>query len=74
MAARRTVSSLLSGLCKETYDNATNNVRRYKLIMLKNRYQGYGLVSGDILDCILSYDCSDSEIGVFSFERNWNNL
>lgn len=74
MSSRRTVSSLLSGLCKETYDNATNSVRRYKLIMLKNRYQGYGLVSGDILDCILSYDCSDSEIGVFSFERNWNNL
>lgn len=74
MSSRRTVSSLLSGLCKETYDKATNNVRRYKLIMLKNRYQGYGLVSGDILDCILSYDCSDSEIGVFSFERNWNNL
>lgn len=74
MSSRRTVSSLLSELCKETYDNATNNVRRYKLIMLKNRYQGYGLVSGDILDCILSYDCSDSEIGVFSFERNWNNL
>ena len=74
MAARRTVSSLLSGLCKETYDNATNNARRYKLIMLKNRYQGYGLVSGDILECILSYDCPDSEINPFSFEERWHSI
>ena len=74
MAARRTVSSLLSGLCKETYDNATNNVRRRKLIMLKNRYQGYGIISGDILDCILPYDCTDPEIGGFSFEEKWCSL
>jgi hypothetical protein len=74
MASRHKVSSLLEGLCKETYDNATNNVRRRKLVMLKNRYQGYGLVSGDILDCILSYDCPDPEIVGFSFERNWSNL
>ena len=74
MSSRRQVSSLLSGLCKETYDNATNNVRRRKLIMLKNRYEGYGLASGDVLGCLLPYDCADSEIGTFSFEERWRSL
>ena len=50
MATRRIVSSLLDGLCKEVYDNSTNNVRRYKLIMLKNRYQGYGVTSESMLE------------------------
>ena len=74
MSSRKRVSSLLSGLCKETYDNSTNNVRRRKLIMLKNRYQGFGLTSGDIMECILPYSCDDSAIGGFSFERNWKEL
>ena len=49
MQKRQKVSSLLTGLCKDVYDNATNNVRRYKLIMLKNRYKGYGITSGDVM-------------------------
>lgn len=71
MATRRKVSSLLDGLCKEVYDNSTNNVRRYKLIMLKNRYQGYGETSDSILKCLLPYTCKDSEIAGFSFEKQW---
>lgn len=74
MSARKRVSSLLSGLCKDIYDNSTNNVRRRKLIMLKNRYQGFGLTSGDIMKCTLPYSCDDSEIAGFTFERNWNSL
>lgn len=62
MQKRQKVSSLLTGLCKETYDNATNNVRRYKLIMLKNRYEGYGITSGDVMDCLISYSASDEEL------------
>ena len=71
MASRRKVSSLLEGLCKETYDNATNNVLRYKLIMLKNRYQGYGVISEYTEECLLPYSCDDSEIASFSFEDKW---
>jgi len=74
MAARKRVSSLLTRLCRDVYDNATNNVRREKLIMLKNRYQGYGLASGDILECILPYGCADSDIAGFSFEKRWSAL
>ena len=74
MSSRRLVSSRLTGLCKDAYDNSTNNVRRRKLIMLKNRYQGFGLTSGDIMDCILPYTCKDSEMDEFSFEKRWNAI
>ena len=74
MSSRRQVSSLLDGLCRETYDNATNNVRRHTLIMLKNRYQGYGVASEDTYRCLLPYSCPDSDIEWFTFERNWRKL
>lgn len=74
MASRRAVSTLLTGLCKDVYDNSTNNVRRDKLIMLKNRYQEFGLTSESINECLLSYGCDDSEIDGFSFEKKWNAL
>lgn len=73
MASREEVSARLSGLCKDCYDNATNNVRRHKLIMLKNRYQGFGLTSQFILDCLLPYGCSDSDIETFSFEDKYRS-
>jgi hypothetical protein len=74
MSSRRRVSSLLTGLCKDVYDNSTNNVRRYKLIMLKNRYQEYGLISEDTNRCLLPHDCNDADIAPFSFEQRWNGL
>ena len=74
MKSRATVSSLLRGLCKEVYDNSTNNARRHKFIMLKNRYQGYGLTSGDVLSCLMPYDVSDDEIDGPSFDEKWKRL
>ena len=72
MSSRRAVSSKLTGLCKDCYDNSTNNVRRNKLIMLKNRYQGYGLVGQSMLDALLPYGCKDSEIESYDFaEKFW---
>ena len=73
MESRKAVSSILTGLCKDCYDNATNNVRRHKLIMLKNRYQGFGLTSQFILDCLLPYHCQDSEIESFCFEERYKS-
>lgn len=73
MVSRDKVSSTLTGLCKDCYDNATNNIRRHKLIMLKNRYQGFGPTSEITLDCLLPYSCKDSEIDLFSFEKKWNS-
>ena len=72
MYSRRAVSSRLTGLCKDCYDNSTNNVRRHKLIMLKNRYQGYGVVSQSMLDALLTYGCPDSEVESYDFaEKFW---
>ncbi len=74
MDARKSVSSLLSGQFKEAYDNATNNVRRMKYIMLKNRYSGYGVISDDIYELQIPYDSPDEMIDGPSFDERWNKL
>lgn len=74
MDSRAMVSSRLTGLCKEVYDNSTNNVRRHKFIMLKNRYQGYGLTSQDVTDCLIPYTASDEDLDGLSFDERWKML
>lgn len=74
MSSRKQVSDNLEESCKSVYDNATNNVRRYKLIMLKNRYQGYGLIESSVEECLLDYSCQDEDIEDFSFEKRWRSL
>ena len=71
MVARNSVSSLLSGQYKEAYDNATNNVRRMKYIMLKNRYSGYGVTSKDVYELLIPYTVSDEELDGPSFDEKW---
>ena len=71
MVARKSVSSLLSGQYKEAYDNATNNVRRMKYIMLKNRYSGYGVTSNDVYELLIPYTVSDEELDGPSFDEKW---
>jgi hypothetical protein len=71
MRSRDGVSSLLDGLCRDCYDNATNNVRRLKLIMLKNRYQGYGMTSGDVMGCLVPRDVPDGDLSGPGFEEKW---
>ena len=74
MKSREAVSSLLSGLCKEAYDNATNNTRRYKYIMLKNCYAGFGVTSHDVIEQIIPYTASDEELEGPNFREKWNEL
>ena len=74
MSSRKEVSSLLDGQVKECYDNSTNNVRRLKYIMLKNRYQGYGVTSNDVMSCLIPYTASDEELNGPSFNERWNAL
>lgn len=71
MKSRRSVSSLLTGPCKYAYDNSTEKSRRHKYIMLKNRYQGYGLTSGDVLECLIPYTATDEEARGPSFDERW---
>lgn len=74
MNSRSAVSSLLTGLCKKAYDNSTNNVRRMKLIMLKNRYSGYGIISGDVWRLQIPYSASDEELEGPSFDERWDSM
>lgn len=74
MKCRSAVSSLLSGRNKELYDNSTNNARRMKYIMLKNRYQGYGLISNDVHELLVPYSVSDDDLYGPSFDERWMEL
>ena len=74
MQSRSVVSSLLTGPCKSSYDNSTNSIRRHKYIMLKNRYQGYGITSGDVMECLIPYTASDEEVRGPSFDERWEAL
>ena len=72
MASRGRVSALLSGDIKEVFDNATNNLRRHKLIMLRNCYEGYGVTSHEVLEHILYYDVPDEVLDtVHPFKVRW---
>ena len=70
MKARGQVSALLSGKAKETYDKATDGIRRYKLVLLKNRYyydDGYCL--DYVSRHLLGFDCSDEELFSHNLEK-----
>lgn len=71
MQSREAVSSLLTGICKDTYDNSTNNVRRWKYIMLKNRYAGYGIIGRETEECLMPYSTPDNELDGPSFDERW---
>lgn len=73
MEAREKVAESLEGDLQLQYENATNNIRRRKLIDLKNRYEGYGITSEFILGILLKYDCSDAELSEHNYEQLWDN-
>ena len=74
MKSRETVSSMLSGICKTAYDNATNNARRMKLIMLKNCYEGYGVTSQEVIDHLIPYDAKDDLLEGPNFNEKWKMI
>lgn len=59
---RESVASQLNGEIKTIYLNSTNELKRLKLIQLLNQYNGYGLISNDIQEHILKYDCADNQL------------
>ena len=74
MKSRVAVSDLLKGREKELYDNSTNNARRMKYIMLKNRYEGYGVTSDDVMELLIPYSVLDDELSsTSSFDEKWKN-
>ena len=62
MTARAEVSRLLDGNPKTTFDQATRNLRRDKLILLKNRCNIPGYLSASFEALLLSEDNTDEEI------------
>ena len=68
MKARSVVSSTLDENLRNQYDNLTNNIRRRKLIDLKNRYEGFGMMSEYQYEMILKYDCTDKELADHKYE------
>lgn len=74
MQSRAAVSLQLAGKQKEVYDIATNNARRMKYIMLKNRYQGYGLISNDVYEMLIPFTASDDDLDGPSFGEKWKEL
>lgn len=73
MRSRDVVSSLLTGQEKTMYDNSTNNARRMKYIMLKNRYEGYGVISNDVAELLMPYTATDQELDGPSFDNKWKS-
>ncbi len=64
---REEVSSVLQGKDKKQYDMRTNELRRMKLIQLKNQYQWYGINSDEWFDNQLDPQCSDRELRNYTF-------
>lgn len=62
MNERRKISAVLTGTAKFSFDRATNNARRCKLFMLKNRYEGYGIGSETYFADLLQRDCTDKQL------------
>ena len=59
---REYIASQLNGEVKSIYINSTNELKRLKLIQLLNQYMGYGVISNDIQEHILKYDCADNQL------------
>ena len=72
MKSREHVSSLLSGNERYIFNNSTNNLRRRKLIMLKNRYEAYGITSYEVMESQIPYEIDDAALDSLSnFDDRW---
>lgn len=72
MDVREKVAESLDDTLRMEYENASNNIRRRKLIDLKNRYEGYGLTSEFILKILLKYNCTETELSEYNYEQAWD--
>ena len=72
MSCRERLSAVLSGKTKETYDECTNHTMRLKLLQLKNQNQGLGVISNDIMNCLLPDNCIDADLLSYpGFDKVW---
>lgn len=67
IAFRAEISSKLKGKNKELYDMRTNELRRMKLIQLKNQYQWYPLASNETYEHLLDPQCTDKQLQNYTY-------
>ena len=74
MDARSAIRSLLPEEQRELFDASTETILRHKYIMLKNRYEGYGLTSDSVLELLIPYDCDTETLLGPSFQDKKEQL
>jgi len=74
MQVRDSIGLLLKEPYKIPYINATNNLKRGKLILLKNLYKDYEIAGEDFYKVLLPHDCSDIELKNFNFEESYKKV
>lgn len=75
IAKRQEISNILSGNKKKTWDNATNRFKKSHLILLKNEFQGLGIIGYDMLKTLLSDTCTYEELFAYpNFSTQWKNF
>lgn len=51
--------------------NALNELRRDKLIQLKNMYRTFNIAESSFYDVLLPFDCTDDEIRAYNFDESY---
>ena len=75
MAERQKISKQLSLPFKRIYDNCTNNLKRRKLIQLKNQYcEHMAGLPQSTADVLLQQDCSDKELFNYDYQTRYDAL
>ena len=67
--ARNKKAKTLRGKQRKAYNNATNNLKRNKLWLLKNEYHYYAMCEASFQDLLLSQECTDEELQAYDFQK-----
>lgn len=51
--------------------NTLNNLRRDKLILLKNMYRSFNIAEASFYDVLLPFDCTDDELLSYDFDESY---
>lgn len=73
LSKRNEIASLLPDIQKRKWDNATYRFQRTQIISLKNEFEGGGVISNEVLECLLSDSCTYDELLAYpNFSTKWN--
>jgi hypothetical protein len=67
--ARNKKAKTLRWKQRKAYNNATNNLKRNKLWLLKNEYHYYAMCEASFQDLLLSQECTDEELQAYDFQK-----